>query len=244
MRKDLSGSTAALFAELWSKLLHRGLGFEAVTFLSGGFGMLLPEVQAEILNLYFSQKKSLRSIAEKFGIHRKSVERVVRRRSVQLGRQVPVRKSILDPYKDYIKESLQKDPRVTSSALLNGVRVMGFTGSYWTLKEFVRDQRELVVRPREAFLRLDFAPGEVAQVDWGEFGDVFGDGVKIHCFAIVLAYSRMIYVEFTRSEKFVDCVSLQIYQRCLVTQFLRKLLFINTQNFWNTGIFMFIKLTL
>lgn len=168
--------------------------------------MLLPEVQAEILNLYFSEKKSLRSIAAKFGIHRKSVERVVRRRSVQLCRQVPVRKSILDPYKGYIKESLQKDPRVTSTALLNRIREMGFVGSYWVLKEFVRDERELVVRPREAFLRLDFLPGEVAQVDWGEFGDVFGDGVKIHCFAMVLAYSRMIYIEFTRSERFEEFI--------------------------------------
>jgi transposase len=206
VRKDLSGPAAALFVAQWSKSLLRSQSLEAATFRSGGFGVLLPEVQAEILNLYFSEKKSLRSIAEKFGIHRKSVERVVRRRSVQLGRQAAVRKSILDPYKDYIKETLQKDPRVTSTALLNGIRVMGFNGSYWTLKEFVRDQRELVVRPREAFLRLDFAPGEVAQVDWGEFGDVFGDGVKIHCFAMVLAYSRMIYLEFTRSEKFEEFI--------------------------------------
>ena len=43
-------------------------------------------------------------------------------------------------------------------------------------------------------------------MDWGEFGDVFGDGVKIHCFAMVLAYSRMIYVEFTRSEKFEEFI--------------------------------------
>ena len=35
-----------------------------------------------------------------------------------------------------------------------------------------------------------FAAGEVVQVDWGEFGDVFGDGIKIHYFAMVLAYSR------------------------------------------------------
>jgi hypothetical protein len=55
-------------------------------------------------------------------------------------------------------------------------------------------------------LRLEFLPGEVAQVDWGEFGDVFGDGVKIHCFAMVLAHSRYIYIEFTRSEKFEEFI--------------------------------------
>lgn len=55
-------------------------------------------------------------------------------------------------------------------------------------------------------MRLEFAPGDVAQVDWGEFGDVFKDGVKVHCFAMVLAHSRMIYVEFTRSEKFEEFI--------------------------------------
>ena len=74
------------------------------------------------------------------------------------------------------------------------------------LKSFVQHERGRLVRPREAFLRLEFAPGEVAQVDWGEFGDVFGDGVKIHCFAMVMAFSRMIYVEFTRSERFEEFI--------------------------------------
>jgi len=62
------------------------------------------------------------------------------------------------------------------------------------------------VRSKEAFLRLEFAPGETAQVDWGEFGDPFHDGVKIHCFAIVLYYSRYMYIEFTKSEKFEDFI--------------------------------------
>jgi transposase len=63
-----------------------------------------------------------------------------------------------------------------------------------------------MLRPREGYLRLEFGPGEVAQVDWGEFGDVFGDGIKIHCFAMVMAFSRMIYIEFTRSEKFEEFI--------------------------------------
>lgn len=168
--------------------------------------MLSSEVQAEILTLYFSEKRSLRSIAEHFGLHRKSVQRVIDRRSVLLNRQRPARKSMLDPFKDYIIEVLKKDPGVTATALLVQIRAQGFGGSYWILKDYVRAQRDRAIRPREAFLRLDFQPGEVAQVDWGEFGDVFGDGVKIHCFAMVLAYSRMIYVEFTRSEKFEEFI--------------------------------------
>jgi hypothetical protein len=70
----------------------------------------------------------------------------------------------------------------------------------------VRSLRSHILRPKEAFLRLDFAPGEAAQVDWGEFGNVFSDGVKIHCFAIVLCHSRYLYIEFTRSEKFEEFI--------------------------------------
>jgi transposase len=89
---------------------------------------------------------------------------------------------------------------------LNRLRTLGYTGGVTVVKEYVRTQRLELVRPRQAFLRLEFAAGEVAQVDWGEFGDVFGDGIKIHCFAMVLAYSRYIYIEFTRSEKFEEFI--------------------------------------
>ena len=160
--------------------------------------VLTAEVQAEILNLYFNEKVSVRTIARQVGIHRRSVKRVIDRRGVKLQSKSGPRVSILDPYKGVIADKLKSNPYMTSTALLNHLRGLGFTGGISRLKEYVRAERLRVVRPREAFLRLNFDPGEVAQVDWGEFGDVFGDGVKIHCFAMVLAYSRMIYVEFTR----------------------------------------------
>ncbi len=168
--------------------------------------MLSPDIQAEILTLYFTEKRSIRAIALAFGINRRSVQRLVDRRSVQLEKNTSQRASILDPYKEKINELLNKDNAITSTAILNQLRTLGYMGGDWILREYVRGRRELGVKPREAFLRLEFAPGQVAQVDWGEFGDVFGDGVKIHCFAMVLAYSRMIYVEFTRSERFEEFI--------------------------------------
>jgi len=90
--------------------------------------------------------------------------------------------------------------------MLNLIRPLGFTGGITCVRSYVRKKRAEVIRPREAFLRLEFAPGEVSQVDWGEFGDVFGDGIKIHCFAMVLAHSRLMYIEFTRSEKFEEFI--------------------------------------
>lgn len=168
--------------------------------------LLPPETQAEILTQYFSDKKSIRSIAREIGVDRKTISRVVSRRSVVMARRVPGRKSQLDPYKETIDNLIQKDSQITATSILNRLREIGYTGGFSILTAYVRKTKGMLIRPREGFLRLEFEPGEVAQVDWGEFGDVFGDGVKVHCFAMVLAYSRIIYVEFTRSEKFEEFI--------------------------------------
>jgi transposase len=168
--------------------------------------MLTPEMQAQILTLHFTDRRTVRSIAREIGIDRKTVSRVIRRRQITLGSKTPMRKSKLDPYAESLREILRKDPKVTATALLNHLRGLGYTGGKTIVGDFVQRERGQLLRPREGFLRLEFGAGEVAQVDWGEFGDVFGDGVKIHCFAMVLAYSRMIYVEFTRSEKFEEFI--------------------------------------
>jgi IstB-like ATP binding protein len=58
---------------------------------------------------------------------------------------------------------LERHP-YTAQQVLKEIRTKGYTGGYSTLKEFVR-----LVRPvrKPAFLMLDFAAGDCAQVDWG-----------------------------------------------------------------------------
>jgi transposase len=168
--------------------------------------MIESELQVQILTLYYSDKRSKGSIARELGINRKTVAKVVERRTVLMVAPPRERSSQLDPYKELIRAQLQKDAKVTGTSILNHIRALGYTGGITVLRNYVLLERGRMVRPREAFLRLEFGAGEVAQVDWGEFGDVFGDGIKVHCFAMVLAYSRMIYVEFTRSEKFEEFI--------------------------------------
>jgi transposase len=168
--------------------------------------LLTADVQAEILTLHFNEKRSVRSIARQMGVDRKTVRRLIERRKIETTIKMPTRRSILDPYVEQIRDLMRKDPKITSTAILNQLRVSGYTGGISVLKSLVQYERGRFLRPREAFLRLEFAAGEVAQVDWGEFGDVFGNGVKTHCFAMVLAYSRYMYIEFTRSEKFEEFI--------------------------------------
>jgi transposase len=114
-------------------------------------------------------------------------------------RQSPRRPSKLDPYRQLVARRLAEH-NFTARQLLRQLRAAGYTGGYSILKELVNE-----VRPprQEAFLSLAFAPGECAQVDWGQAGtlDVPGGKRRLSFFVMVLCYSRMLYVEFTLQER-------------------------------------------
>jgi len=104
---------------------------------------------------------------------------------------------ILDPYKDYIRHRIEEYPRISAQRLHREIQTKGFPGSYSSVKQYVRSIRPEI--PQPAIYRFEPKPGKQAQVDWGECGHVEIDDSKrpLHCFAMVLGYSRMRYIEFT-----------------------------------------------
>ena len=121
-------------------------------------------------------------------------------------RNSPQRASKLDPFKGEIVRMLETYP-YTAAQILQRLREDSFDGGYTIVKDYVR-----MVRPpkTKAFLKLSFAPGECAQVDWGSYGSVsVGEtSRRLSFFAMVFCYSRMMYVEFTVSqtmEHFLGC---------------------------------------
>ncbi len=114
--------------------------------------------------------------------------------------------SKLDPFKDYIVQLLETHP-YSATQIFQRLQGENFSGGFTIVKEYVRK-----IRPRrvEAFLKLSFAPGECAQVDWGTYGSVNVGATrrKLSFFVMVLCYSRMMYLEFTVSqtmEHFLAC---------------------------------------
>jgi transposase len=112
----------------------------------------------------------------------------------------------LDPFKPQIRQMLETYP-YSAAQVWQRLREQGFEGGYSLVKAYVR-----TVRPRRqpAFLKLAFAPGECAQVDWGAFGSVRVGQTsrRLSFFVMVLCYSRLMYVEFTVSqtmEHFLAC---------------------------------------
>ena len=112
----------------------------------------------------------------------------------------------LDAFKGQIVRWLDTHP-YSAQQIYQRLCEAGYTGGRTIVKDYVHR-----IRPRhqEAFLKLDFAPGETAQVDWGEYGSI-GVGCtrrRLSFFLMVLCYSRRMYLEFTvsqTSEFFLAC---------------------------------------
>jgi transposase len=112
----------------------------------------------------------------------------------------------LDAFKGQIVRWLDTHP-YSAQQIFQRLCEAGYQGGRTIVKDYVHR-----IRPRhqEAFLKLDFAPGEAAQVDWGEYGSI-GVGStrrRLSFFLMVLCYSRRMYLEFTvsqTSEFFLSC---------------------------------------
>ncbi len=99
------------------------------------------------------------------------------------------------PNETFVRETLQRHPRLRATRLLEMLRDRGFTGSIHQLR---RGLAALRPATREAFLRLTTLPGEQAQVDWAAFGWVpVGQARRrLSGFVMTLAYSPAFYLEF------------------------------------------------
>jgi transposase len=152
------------------------------------------ELFARIRRLYFAEHWRVGTIATELGIHHDTVERAIGADRFGAGVQ-PVRPSLLDPYKDFIRQTLERHPRLRATRLFAMVRERGYPGSYPQVRRYVATVRP---RPTEAYLRLETLPGEQGQVDWGHFGKLTIGAARrpLVCFVMVLSHSRAMYARF------------------------------------------------
>lgn len=110
--------------------------------------------------------------------------------------------SKLDPYNDAIKIYLEEHPNIKAPVVLRKLKEKGFTGEITIVRAMLRELRGQSCR-REPFIRVESDPGQQMQVDWGHFHCLsYGDlSRKLYALAVVEAYSRMLYVYFSHSQK-------------------------------------------
>jgi transposase len=167
---------------------------------------------AEVLRLGLVEGVSIRMIARKLHLARKTVRKILGRHKLPPKAEAAPRGSILDRYDAEIRSALDDTPEILAPAVLERLRGLGYEGGISVLRDRLRR-----LRPpphREAFATLDFAPGSAMQVDWADFGFALpGVPRRVSAFIAVLCFSRMLYIEFTLSQAFGTF--LRCMERCL-----------------------------
>ncbi len=155
--------------------------------------------------LHDEEHLSVAQIAQALALDERTVGKWIAVEKYQ-PRQAAKRPGKLDPFKSTLVRLLAQHP-YTAQQLLQRLKEGGYTGGYSILKEFVQQVRPAAA---PAFLTLHFAPGQSAQVDWGDAGvlPVGRTRRRLSFFVMVLCYSRRLYVEFTLAqtqEHFLAC---------------------------------------
>ena len=151
------------------------------------------------------QGLTIAQTARALGLDARTVATWVARSRFEPRRGLP-RGSVLDPFKPRITRLLDTHP-YSAQQIFQRLREEGYRGGVTILRDYVRR-----IRPtkRPVYLKLHFAPGECAQVDWGAYGTVAVGNTRrrLSFFVMVLAFSRQMFVEFTVSqtmEHFLAC---------------------------------------
>jgi len=158
--------------------------------------MIDAELYARIRRLFFAEHWKVGTIVDELGVHHDTVEHAIEAdRFARHQRQL--RPSMLDPYKPFIGEVLDKHPKLRATRILEMLRPRGYPGGYLPVMRYVRSVRPAA--KAEAFLKLATLPGEQAQVDWGHFGKIqVGAALRsLSCFVLVLSWSRAMFARFT-----------------------------------------------
>jgi transposase len=158
--------------------------------------MTIPlELAARIERLYTVEHWRVGTIARQLHVHRDTVRRVLREHGAAPP-GVPLRRGLVEPYRAFIGETLEKYPTLTASRLYDMVCERGYAGQASHFRFLVSTMRPRL--PAEAYLRLRTLPGEQMQIDWGHFGQLqIGQARRpLMGFVAVLSYSRRVFLRF------------------------------------------------
>jgi transposase len=156
---------------------------------------------AEIRRLAEIEKLSGRAIARRLHCSWRTVA-VALELDQPPTRQVSRRASLLDAHTAKINALLAKYPDLSAVRIHEEIArgPDGYTGSASVIRRYLRTIRRARGR---VYQEVHYEPAQAMQVDWGECGRVqVGDTTrKVSVFVAVLCYSRLMFIEFTLSQR-------------------------------------------
>ncbi len=111
------------------------------------------------------------------------------------------RESKLAPFAEQLQQLLERYPDLTALRALEELQQAGFTGSYSTVRTYLKSHR---IKPKAKTVRFETAPGAQAQMDWSTYHiDFTAQGRRrVELFSYILGYSRRQYICFTERQDF------------------------------------------
>lgn len=151
------------------------------------------ETDVNIVRLHYGEHWPVGTIAAQLNIHPDVVKRALGHK--QTGGDPVRRPSMVQPFEEFIGQTLAEYPRLRATRLYDMLKPRGYQGSLRTLRDYV-----FTVRPEpktEAYLRLELIAGEQAQIDWAHVGRVRVPGGErtLWVFVMVLSHSRALWAE-------------------------------------------------
>jgi len=158
------------------------------------------ETRDEIVDLK-KQGYGKRQISTRIGLPSKAVAKVLREEGL-LPPPVATSASKLEPFHEEISGRVQKG--LTTSRILREIRALGYQGGRTILATHAgRLRTALTLEPiRPVKRRFETAPGEESQIDFSPYSVRIADRlVRVHAFAVLLCFSRKLYLRFFREER-------------------------------------------
>jgi hypothetical protein len=149
--------------------------------------MISPETRAEIRRHFYAEHWKIGTIARELNVHPDAVRNAIE--SERFKSMQPLRASVVDPYLEFIRDTLERHPRLRATRLYVMALDLGYT----------RQCRATALRCRPAAAvdsrvvpQTSRFPGEQGQVDWAHFGDVMVGRTKraLSCFVLTLSRFR------------------------------------------------------
>jgi transposase len=162
--------------------------------------MLVVETIARIRREYFVKKKPIKEIVRDVKVSRNTVRKVIRseKTAFSYDRQVqPMPK--LGPWLEPLEEMLAanegkgKRERLTLLRISENLEALGYEGGYDAVRRYAKAwRRRRSSLSAQAYVPLEFAPGEAYQFDWShEYVVVAGVTTKVKAAHVRLCHSRM-----------------------------------------------------
>src|SRR6188768_4072486 len=124
------------------------------------------ETRAEVMRLHYLEGLSMRAIAKRLQLSRKTVRKYLGRVEPAPVVQKVSRPSLLDAYHPMVQTWLADAPELKAPQILERLREHGYSGGLTIVRDLVRS-----LRPRsnpKVYLTMHYLPGEILLVDWAD----------------------------------------------------------------------------